>query len=633
MRPEDLAAISTPSDPNVHPDGTRIAFTVATADLEEDRYRRVIHLSDPAGTRPFTAGPGDSLPRWSPDGTSLAFSRLGEDKKAGLVVMPVAGGEGRVVARFDLGIEAIVWAPDSSRIAVVAVDWDEEWADLTDEERVRRPRRIRAFPYRFDNKGMLFDRRRHIWLADPRGIEEPVCLTPGPHQAEFPAWSPDGAKIAFISDRDGGLTLGNDVWEVDVASRESTRVGTRGIWGAASYRHDGALHLIGVATPEWPAVSSLHRVEQDGSLTDMTGHLDRSAASLAAGPATICWDGDRAIIGHEDAGTFGILAVDPDGGTEALVAGRRVVTGFSFAKGVFAFTATSPASTGELHVLAKGRESVLTTLGSSIGILQPDHFRVDSDGVEVDAWVYLPDGEDVVPVLLNIHGGPASQYGFGFFDEFQVYAGSAFAVVACNPRGSSGRGRDFLTAVTGDGWGVVDTADVLRVLEAALERHPRLDGDRIGIMGGSYGGFLTAWITAKDKRFSSAVVERGLLSYPSFAGTSDIGPTFPASYTGADYPTGWAEWWEKSPLAFAHDVRTPTLILHSENDFRCPIEQAEQYFMALLRNGVDTEFVRFPGEGHEMSRSGKPLHRVERFQAILEWHHRHLTGQVGPGVA
>jgi dipeptidyl aminopeptidase/acylaminoacyl peptidase len=224
-------------------------------------------------------------------------------------------------------------------------------------------------------------------------------------------------------------------------------------------------------------------------------------------------------------------------------------------------------------------------------------------------------------VLLNIHGGPATQYGFGFFDEFQVYAGAGFAVVACNPRGSSGRGLEFARAVRADGWGTVDLFDVTAALESALERFPQLDPERIGIMGGSYGGFMTAWTTAKDKRYKSAIVERALTSFPSFNGTSDIAPQFGLNYLGTRelLPN-----WEKSPLAFASDIMTPTLIIHSEDDYRCPIEQGEQLLLALWMNGVDAEMLRFPGEGHELSRSGKPKHRLERFQAILDWHNRYL---------
>ena len=225
------------------------------------------------------------------------------------------------------------------------------------------------------------------------------------------------------------------------------------------------------------------------------------------------------------------------------------------------------------------------------------------------------------PVLLNIHGGPATQYGFGFFDEFQVYAGAGYAVVATNPRGSSGRGLDFTRAVVGDAWGVVDLADINAALDAALDRFPQLDRDRIGIMGGSYGGYMTAWAIAHDQKYRSAIVERALLSFPSFAGTSDIGPFFGPNYIQT---TDLAPMWAKSPLSLVDRVRTPTLMIHSEEDFRCPIEQAEQFLVALWQNDVPAEMLRFPGEGHELSRSGKPKHRVERFQAILAWHDKYL---------
>jgi dipeptidyl aminopeptidase/acylaminoacyl peptidase len=279
----------------------------------------------------------------------------------------------------------------------------------------------------------------------------------------------------------------------------------------------------------------------------------------------------------------------------------------------------------ELWSLADGADpSRLTSLNEvDLAVVTPEHFRVESNGSEVDVWVLLPPGDGKVPLLLNIHGGPASQYGFGFFDEFQVYATAGYGVVACNPRGSSGRGQDFLRAVTGEGWGVVDMEDIDTAVTSALERYPRLDPERMGIMGGSYGGFLTAWAIARQHHWKSAVVERALTNWASFAGTSDIGGTFPSMYTHAEYPD-WETWWRMSPLAYADQVTTPTLVLHSEDDFRCPIEQGEQYFMALLRNGTEAEMLRFPGESHELSRSGKPRHRKERFEAILDWHDRHL---------
>jgi dipeptidyl aminopeptidase/acylaminoacyl peptidase len=336
------------------------------------------------------------------------------------------------------------------------------------------------------------------------------------------------------------------------------------------------------------------------------------------------FDGDTLYTQLEDSGMVGVLAIEGDGTTDVVVGGNRVVNGFDVENGRVVFTASSTTEPGLLLELGEHGESELGGETPDVGLIDAEHFQVHVAGVPIDVWVFLPAGDASVPLLLNIHGGPASQYGFGFFDEFQVYAGAGFGVVACNPRGSSGRSEEFVKAVTGDGWGVVDVEDVTAVLDAALERFPRLDSEAIGIMGGSYGGFLTAWMIARNDRFRSAVVERALLSWTSFSGTSDIGGTFASNYLDAQYPEAWDRWWEASPLSLVDRVTTPTLVLHSESDWRCPIEQAEQYFMALLRNGTPAEMLRFPGEGHEMSRSGKPRHRVERFDAILEWHERWL---------
>lgn len=619
MRPDQLDQFNVPSDPRLSPDG-RTAFVVSTPNVAEDRYDRSIWIDD----GPFTTGPGDAQPRWSPDGTKIAFLRSDDGEPAQVAIIPVDGGEGRIVTSFDRGVESVEWSFDDNELVVVGVTYTEEWADLDDEEHSRKPRRLTGVPYRFDPKGTwTHDRKRHLWLVDPSGDGEPRCLTPGNFDEEFPAWSPDGTRIAFVSDREPqpGLVSGNDVWEVEVKTGILTRVTDRGFWSCVSYRPDGTLHLLGDTKPTYPVNFYLYRRETDGKLTNLTAHLDRSSVSLSAGPAAIRWDGDRAIVGHEDSGRFGVIAVQPDGAADPLVDDNVVVTGFDFGGDRLVYTATKWDSPGEVYSDGSPSSKLNAT---DPGYVAPDHFRVDSDGTEVDVWVYLPDGDDKVPLLLNVHGGPASQYGFGFFDEFQVYAGAGYGVVACNPRGSSGRGTGFLEAVAGEGWGKVDHADVTAAVEAALVKYDRLDSDRMGVMGGSYGGFMTAWIIGQERRWKSAVVERALTSFTSFSGTSDIGGVFPENYTGEAYPEGWDTWWRLSPLALAENVTTPTLVLHAENDFRCPIEQAEQYFMALLRNGTTAEFLRFPGEGHEMSRSGKPRHRKERFEAILDWHARHL---------
>ena len=624
MTPAELHGLSRPEQPAVHPDGSTIAYVENRIDVEEDHYHRTIWVGNESGVTQFTSGPGDSMPTWSPDGSSLAFLRTVDDKPQ-VAVIPTDGGEAEVVSAFELGVKSLAWSPDGSMIAVTATDWTDEWSDLDEDERSRRPRRIATAPYRFDGRDWIHDRKNHVYLVDPSGSEDVRCLTPGDWDESDPVWHPDGTAITFLSNRlaDRSSDLGASVLRVEVESATTEEVLPHGSWVLAEYAENGDLYVIGRPETIWPSVWSVWKLTPDGDLADLTGHLDRSSISLAGGTPYIEMDGDLAYVQYENAGRVGTIAVHPDGTVDHVLDGNQVISGFSAAGGTAAYVSTTGDDPGTLFLMREGEGEAIAH-ASDLSLPMPEHFTTISEGVEIDVWVLLPEGSDPVPVLLNIHGGPASQYGFGFFDEFQVFVGAGYGVVACNPRGSSGKGEEFVRAVAKGGWGKVDVTDVNAALEAALARYPRLDSERIGIMGGSYGGFLSAWMIADDHRFKSAVVERGLLSFNSFAGTSDIGGSFPRHYTGGDFGDGWETWWEKSPLSRAHTTTTPTLVLHSENDFRCPIEQAEQYFMTLLRAGVTTEMLRFPGEGHEMTRSGKPRHRVERFEAIIEWHNQFL---------
>jgi len=246
----------------------------------------------------------------------------------------------------------------------------------------------------------------------------------------------------------------------------------------------------------------------------------------------------------------------------------------------------------------------------------------DRDGYPVHGWVATPAGSGPHPVLLNIHGGPFAQYSVHLFDETQIYVDAGYAVVYCNPRGSAGYGQPHGRAIK-DAMGTVDLHDVLDFFDGAIAAHPQLDGARVGILGGSYGGYLTAWTIAHDHRWAGAIVERGFLDPDSFIGTSDIGSFFSAAYTG-DTPEHRAT---QSPQAVVAQVTTPTLVLHSELDLRCPLPQAESYYSGLKRNGVQAELVIFPGENHELSRSGRPRHRRQRFEIILDWWARMLPVQ------
>jgi dipeptidyl aminopeptidase/acylaminoacyl peptidase len=301
------------------------------------------------------------------------------------------------------------------------------------------------------------------------------------------------------------------------------------------------------------------------------------------------------------------------GGADA--AGETIVVSFADAR-----------TTGDVAVVEGAGLRRLTDFSvplRSAGIIEPRELTVTGrDGYPVHGWVLVPEGEGPHPVLLNIHGGPFASYTHALFDEAQVYAAAGYAVVMSNPRGSAGYGQEHGRVIR-QRMGTVDLTDVLDFLDGAIAEVPGLDAERVGIMGGSYGGYLTAWAIAHDHRFAASIVERGFLDPDAFVGTSDIGSFFGDEYTGTDPELMRSQ----SPQAVVDQVRTPTLVLHSSHDLRCPLGQAERYYAALKRRGAETELVIFPGEDHELSRSGRPRHRQERFDIILDWWAQHLPSR------
>ncbi|MEE4275318.1 MAG: S9 family peptidase, partial [Thermoleophilia bacterium] len=432
-------------------------------------------------------------------------------------------------------------------------------------------------------------------------LSEPRRLTLGGGQTNGPVWSPDGSRLAVL-------------------------------------RYPGMLD-----DPKHTQVAVVDAATGDIAL--LTEPLDRNCDPYPTprGPA---WVGEHLVFLVEDGGNTHVYRVAVDGSTPPglLVGGERAVTGFDAAAGRLVYTATEPTVLPELFVApfdaaAPGADARrLTRVGEPFAaareLAAAERFTaVSADGSEVDAWVMLPAGFEpgrTYPALLNIHGGPYGQYGSEFFDEFQVYTGGGYVVLFSNPRGSSGYSEEWGRAIRGPGelgpgWGSVDYEDCMAVVDEALRRFGFIDPDRLGVIGGSYGGYMTSWIVAHTDRFKAAISERAVNQFVSEWGSSDFGFDF-KGYLGAFLYEDVESYLAVSPTTYAENIRTPLMILHSEDDLRCPVEQAEQLFVTLRLLKRPVEMVRFPAESHELTRSGSPVHRVQRFELVLEWFDRYLKG-------
>jgi len=637
MTADDLYAIHWIGECDISPDGERVAFTVTRLDREADESRSTIWVVDAGGgePRPFTSGPKDSAPRWSPDGRTLAFLRKPGDDPAQIFLMAADGGEARQLTRLPLGVGAPAWSPDGARIACSARTGD---PPPPKESKQARPfRRIDSVKYRLNGEGFIYDRRRHLFVVRVSDGEAQQ-VTSGDWDDTEPAWSPNGRTLAFVSARQRTREHDNlnQLWLVP-ASGGRTRLlaDAEGGGGPPAWSPDGG-RIAQSFAPPGPANATLRVVEVRGGRAEpLDARFDRHT-HLEGGPR---WLDDRRVASlAEDRGAVAVVVAQRRRPTRWLAPGRHTLSALSVAADgrTAAVVVSSVREPAEVHRLdlQTGELTRLTHLNREwrreVATQPAQRFTVrTAPGVEVDAWFMKPHGFREgrrYPVLLNIHGGPFTQYGETFFDEFQVYAGAGYGVVFCNPRGSSGQGTEFGRAIVGD-MGGPDYHDVMAAFDAALRCMPWADTARLGVLGGSYGGFMTSWVVGHTRRFAAACSERAVNDWYVFFGTSDIGATFTQRYLGeraTPYDDVEAVL-RQSPSTYVRDIRTPLLILHSEDDLRCPISQAEALFVPLRKLRRDVEFVRVPDENHELSRGGRPSHRFDRFGVILDYFGRKLA--------
>jgi dipeptidyl aminopeptidase/acylaminoacyl peptidase len=651
MRPEDLGLLAQAGPPRLSPYGRTVAYTVVRVDLEANQYRSRVWVAPTDGTggpRPLTAGEqADSLPRWSPDGRLLAFTSTRGDKGVTTLHVIAADGPGEaaLVGTSPGPVTALEWSPDGQWLAYAARVADPH-ADL--EPKARPPRRITRFFSRLDGEGWIHDRPQHVWVVPSDGTAPPLDLTPGEFGHGSPAWlgndrlvcagqrhdtwDLDGFQDLFVVDLQGTgpepLTHRSGEYDLPAASPDGRQIAFHGADGPLLDPTNAQLGVLDLQRGErrWVGTS-----------------LDRSTTPFPGALPPVWLDGATLAYAAEDRGTVHLYRVRTSEGAapELVVGGDRMITGWDARAGVVAFTATTPDRPAEVFTVVDGAERCLSDHGAVLRTrTRPrpaERFTAPSTGdVEVDAWILTPpdlDPDRSYPCLLNIHGGPFAQYGSRYFDEAQLQAAAGYVVLLSNPRGSSGRDNPWGRAIRGPvaelhpgtGWGSVDVEDVLAVVDEAQRRYPFIDGDRLGVLGGSYGGYLTSWLVGHTQRFRAACSERAVNNLLTEDMTSDIATVF-HRYVGGTTLDVPEEYVRMSPITYVRDIRTPLLIIHSEEDWRCPIEQAEQLFVQLRQLGREVEFVRFPGEGHELSRSGSPVHRRQRAEIILEFFDRHLKG-------
>lgn len=644
IRIDDLFTIRLVADPQISPDGTRVAYVVTRLDREQNAYRAAIWMLDiNADTEPvkFTSGmQQDFSPRWSPDGRYLAFlsNRSGKNQ---IYVMPTDGGEPWQLSADEDPASDIAWSADGRWLTFARKSG-------TKDEAASDTLRITTLRHKADGEGFFDGRRRHIFRVSRDG-ETCEQLTHGDFDHSQPALSSDGTRLAFVANRDDDRDDSSraDVWVQDLAAGHVRRVTSGdGAYSLPTWSSDGR-HLAYVGHPIAPPYgpTTLDNLfvwdSESDEVQGLLGGLDREPGNSGMSDCRYnlpnqrpIWrnDRDEVLTLLSDSGSVEIFSCALGEKPERWVGGARDIQSFSISQdGEIVFASSTPSAPTEVFVLHRdGRERQLTNENESflneVELATVEEIRFESDpGVEVHGWLLHPPGfnpDARYPAIVQVHGGPHGMYGVGFFHEMQVLAAHGYVVLMTNPRGSTGYGQEWVAGTLGD-WGGKDYRDVIAGADA-LEMLPYVDSDRIGITGGSYGGYMTNWVIGQTDRFKAAVSQRSTANRISLYGTSDLNWSYNDWEFGGTPYDNYEFYRERSPLTYVNNVSTPVLLLHSENDLRCPISQSEEFFTALRKLGKTVEFVRFPDESHGLSRSGQPKHRIERLERLCGWFDRYL---------
>ena len=639
ITPEDYFSFENISDPHISPDGRSVAYVFGTVDQKRNRRVTSVWLIPSSGgaqpRRLTMEGANASAPRWSPDGTRLAFlsTRGEEGGRPQIFVLPMEGGEARQITHLRNGVQTYQWSPQGDRFAVVSQSGI--YDNVPPADRKSDVRHYKTISYKFNDTGWFDDKRSHIWVVNAVDGSDKQLTSGDDWNDGDPQWSPDGTRIAFVSDRTGKEyedSDNRDIWVIPAAGGDLLRISD---------------HPFDDAQPRWSpdgrriAFTGQNSKREHPRLYTAPasgGASEPAAENLDLIPAELSWPSPREL--RFQTGTKGqlhLFKVDLDSRKAApLTSGERGIRSFDInpKAGLMVYLADDFRHLADLYATAlDGKDERQLThlnlkLWSDLDLASVERVPYKStDGWQIDGFIVKPidfQPGRKYPLILSVHGGPAGQYGTDWYHEFQVYAAKGWGVFFANPRGSTGYGEKFERGIVGN-WGGMDYQDIMAGLDAAIKQNSWIDTDRLGVTGGSYGGFMTNWIVGHTSRFKAAVTLRSVVNLISDEGTRDGAYGHTEDFAGNLFDH-FNQYWDASPLKYAKNVTTPILILHSDNDFRVPLEQGEQWFRALKHYGVTTELVIFPRENHNLTRTGEPKHLVESLNWQLYWFDKYLIG-------
>jgi len=635
------------SSVTISPDGEWILFVRSTVNVDEDRYESHIWIVSSAGGEPrqFTYSAGsDSNPLWSIDGKKIYFlsnrstGAKDEKKKNRLWVISASGGEARLIAEAKYGISSPVLSPDGKHVLFSSrIEEDEEARPEDDESDVLW---ITKLKYKLNGQPFFPYTRSHLFTVSTDG-GIPVQLTKGKYDISTADWSPDANHIAFVTNtEDCDHSLIKDIYVMPMTGGEAKKITDGTIMTrSVSWSPDGSWIAYTGYEPFGPNYTGWRNTDiwvvpkSGGDKQNVSSSFDRSISSRGGG---LVWSKDSTRINFTapDQGATHIYMVDINSQKISQITDGNIrVSAFTKTGERIAYAANETLWPHEVFIHDGEASKRLTTLNKDIMKEMPlsepeEYWFTASDGERIHGWIMKPIGYEKgckYPAILQVHGGPMGSYGYSLSHQFQVLARHGYAVIYCNPRMSTGYGEKIAAECSGH-YGEKDYSDVIECVEYVVANYSIVDPSRLGVAGGSYGGWMTNWVVGHTNIFSAAVTSRSISNWDSFYGTSDIGWTWvPWQVNFGKEP--WESWdlvREKSPITYVDKIETPLLIIHSEQDWRCPIPDGEQLFIALKKMKKDVEFIRFPNENHGLAGRGKPKHRIERLRHMVRWFNKYL---------